>query len=235
MKKVLILMAALFVASTTCMAQSLADLINAKKQQDKLTKEVLDLKPTSEDKKQAKEMKKDGWTVKAGDDPMDVQFCRARMLKNTPMVDDVSGYEGMTVNRYIMWTSIATAGDESTASDQALYDAQSKIAAQLETKIASAIESKKDNQQNNMISAATVNNFHKRSKAIVDVTLSNTQTPVSIYRVLPNYNCQVQVQVAFDKMEIKRKLMQKLREELEQEGDEPFDKIVDEALNSVKQ
>ena len=235
MKKVLILLVALAMASTTCMAQSYADLLKAKKQQDKLTKESLDFKPTSEDKKQAKQMKKEGWTVKAGDDPMEVQFCRARMLKNTPIVDEASGYEGMTVNRYIMWTSIVTAGDESTASDQALFDAQSKIAAQIETKIASAMESKKDNQQNNVISATTVNKFHKRSKAIVDVTLNNTQTPVSIYRVLPNYNCQVQLQVAFDKMELKRKLMQKLREELEQEGDEDLGGIVDEVLNSVGQ
>mgnify|MGYP006371231551 FL=1 len=97
------------------------------------------------------------------------------------------------------------------------------------------MESKKDNQQNNVISATTVNKFHKRSKAIVDVTLNNTQTPVSIYRVLPNYNCQVQLQVAFDKMELKRKLMQKLRDELEQEGDEDLGGIVDEVLNSVGQ
>lgn len=235
MRKVITLMATLFIASTNCMAQSYADLIKAKKQQDKITKEVLEFKPTSEDKKQAKEMKRAGWTVKVGDDPMDVQFCRARMLKNTPMIDNISGYEGMTVNRYIIWTSIATAGDESTASDQALYDAQSKIAAQIETKIATAIEAKKDNQQNNMISATTVNKFHKRSKAIVDVTLNNTQTPVSIYRVLPNNNCQVQVQVAFDKMEFKSKLLQKISEELEQEGDEGLGVIVDEVLNSVKQ
>lgn len=235
MRKVIVLMTVLFIASTNCMAQSYADLLKTKKQQDKMTKEILDFKPTSEDKKLAKEMKSNGWTVKAGDDPMDVQFCRARMLKNTPMVDDLAGYEGMTVNRYIMWTSIATAGDESTASDLALYDAQSKIAAQLETKIASAMELKKENQQNNMVSATTVNKFHKRSKAIVDVTLNNTQTPVSIYRLLPNYNCQVQVQVAFDKMEIKRKLLQKMREELEQEGDEELGEIVDEVLNSVKQ
>ena len=61
MKKVLLL-AMMAIACSVCSAQSYADLLKAKKQQDKMTKEVLDLKPTSEDKKQAKEMKKDGWT-----------------------------------------------------------------------------------------------------------------------------------------------------------------------------
>lgn len=223
------------IACSVCSAQSMKDLINKKKGQDKMMKEVIDFKPTSEDKAKAKKMEKDGWDAKAGADPMAIQFCRARILANTPMMDEVSGLDDATVNRYIMWTSIATAGDESVASDQALYDAQSKIAAQLETKIAKALESKKDNQQNNMISATTVNKFHSRSKAIVDMTLKNTQVPVSIYRVLPNYNCQVQVTVAFDKLEIKRQLMENMREELEQEGDGGLDEIVDEVLGSVKQ
>lgn len=228
------IMVAMLIACTNCSAQSMKDLIGKKKNQDKMMKEVVDLKPTSADKAKAKKMEKDGWESKAGADPMAIQFCRSRILANTPMMDEVSGLDDATVNRYIMWTSVATAGDEGTASDQALYDAQAKIAAQLETKIAKAMESKKDNQQNNMISATTVHKFHDRSKAIVDMTLRNTQVPVSIYRVLPNYNCQVQVTVAFDKLEIKRQLMENMRRELEQEGDEALGDVVDDVLNGIK-
>lgn len=234
MKKVFLL-AMMAIACSVCSAQSMKDLVNKKKQQDKMMREVVDIKPTSADKAQAKKMQKDGWEVKAGDDPMDVQFYRARVLKNTPMMDEVSGLDDATVNRYIMWTTIAVAGDESTASSAARVNSQLEIAAQIETKIAAAMESKKDNQQHNMVSATTVNKFHQRAKAIVDITLRNTQVPVSIYRVLPNYNCQVQVQVAFDKLELKRQILENLKRELEEEGDGALGDIVDDVINQIKQ
>ncbi len=231
MKKVLLL-AMMAIACSVCSAQSMADMIKKKKNQDKMMREVVDIKPTSADKEQAKEMKADGWKVKAGDDPMEIQFYRARILKNTPMLDEASGFDDATTNRYIMWTTIATAGDESTASAAARANSQLEIASQLETKIAAAMESKKDNQQQNMVSATTVNKFHQRAKAIVDMTLKNTQVPVNIYRVLPNYNCQVQIQVAFDKLELRRQLLDNLKRELEQEGDDSLDGIVNDVLNN---
>lgn len=232
MKKVFLL-AMMTIVYGVCSAQSMKDLVNKKKNQDKMMKGVLDIKPTSDDKKQAREMKADGWRVKAGDDPMEIQFYRARILKNTPMMDEASGFDDATVNRYIMWTSIGVAQDEITASKVAVLNSQSEIVAQLGIKIAAAMESKIDNQQDNMISATTVNKFHQREKAILDFTLRNTHVPVSIYRVLPNNNCQVQVQVAFDKLELRRELTERLKRELEQEGDESLNGIVNDVLNNV--
>lgn len=93
------------------------------------------------------------------------------------------------------------------------------------------METKLDNQQISAISANTVEKFHERAKSIIDACLTNTNTVLSIYRITPQNNYEVQIQLAFDKKELSARLKRKMQQELEQEGDEDLNDIVDSVLN----
>ena len=66
----------------------------------------------------------------------------------------------------------------------------------------------------------------------MDATLTMMTPVIHIYRVLPNNNYQVQVQIAYDKKEMKARLKRQLEEQLEEEGDELND-IVDEVISVI--
>lgn len=225
MKKMLTVLAVTLMTVTTGHAQSAVELAKQQRELDKINMSMLNEKPSKDAKKQAKKYAKDGWIVPAGSEAMEKQISRGQLMAKELMADE----NGQAVRRYILHTAMATSGSESAGYAAARNQCQMEIAAMLQTKVAAAIQSKLDNAQNSAINASTVDKFHERGKSIIDATLTMMTPVLHIYRTLPNYNYQVQVQVAYDKKEMKARLKRQLEQQLEEEGDE-LDDIVDEVL-----
>lgn len=226
MKKLMTIIAMIMAVATTN-AQSAAELAKQQMELNKINTKLLNAKPTAQAKKEAKRLKKEGWMVQAGAKAMEYQINEAQLMESELMADEV----GNPVKRYMLQPGQALGGTYNGAYNSALLSAQQSISQLLETKIASAMQSKVDNDQTSSMTTVTVDKFHQRVKAITQATLTRAQTVVILYRELPNHNIEVKLNLAYDKKEFAAQLKRRLQQELETEGDE-LNSIVDEALSN---
>lgn len=211
---------------TVSYAQSAAELAKQQKEINDINMKLLNSKPSKDARTQEKTLKKQGWQVPAGSKTIAKQITETQLLGEELMADET----GNPVKRYIIRSAQTVSGSYNAGVAAARANAQIELAAMLETKVAAAMETKIDNQQTSAITANTVDKFHERAKSIIDACLTNTNTVLSIYRITPQNNYEVQVQVAFDKKELVARLKRNIQKELEKEGDEDLNDIVDSVL-----
>ncbi|WP_293575819.1 hypothetical protein [Prevotella sp.] len=221
MKKILSFVAALMIA-TTATAQTAMELARQQQELNAINMKMLNAKPTKQAKKQAKELKAEGWTVPAGDIDIAQQVTRSQLYSAELTTDE----SGNVTKRYIMQTAQQTAGTYNSGYAAARAAAQTELAAMLKTELVTAMQQKLDNSQNNALTATTIDKFNQRSRMIVDQTLTNAIPVLAIYRRLPNNNFEVQVRIAFDKKELIARIKRNMQQELEKDGDKLYD-IVD--------
>lgn len=229
MKKTIAMLVIAFAALTSANAQSAVELAKQQKELNKINMELLNSKVTKQAKKQAKRYEKEGWVVPAGSEDLEHQVNNVQLLRKELMADEM----GNPTPRYIIQGGQSTSGTINTGVALARTNAQVELAAMLETRVAAALELKESNQQTSSITATTVEKFHERAKAIIDASLTNTRTMLTIYRELPNHNYQVQVQLAYDKKELYARLKRAMQQQLEIEGDEDLNGIVDDVLRGT--
>lgn len=217
MKKILSFVAAIMIA-TTATAQTAMELARQQQELNAINMKMLNAKPTKQAKKQAKELKAEGWTVPAGDIDIAQQVTRSQLYSAELTTDE----SGNVTKRYIMQTAQQTAGTYNSG----YAAAQTELAAMLKTELVTAMQQKLDNSQSNVLTATTIDKFNQRSRMIVDQTLTNAIPVLAIYRRLPNNNFEVQVRIAFDKKELIARIKRNMEQELEKEGDKLYD-IVD--------
>ena len=221
MKKIISFVAALIIA-TTATAQTAMELARQQQELNAINMAMLKAKPTKQAKKQAKELKAEGWTVPAGDVDIAQQVMRSQLYSAELTTDE----SGNVTKRYIMQTAQQTAGTYNSGYAAARAAAQTELAAMLKTELVTAMQQKLDNSQSNAMTATTIDKFNQRSRMIVDQTLTNAIPVLAIYRRLPNNNFEVQVRIAFDKKELIARIKRNMEQELEKEGDKLYD-IVD--------
>lgn len=221
MKKILSFVAAIMIA-TTVTAQTAMELARQQQELNAINMKMLNAKPTKQAKKQAKELKAEGWTVPAGDIDIAQQVTRSQLYSAELTTDE----SGNVTKRYIMQTAQQTAGTYNSGYAAARAAAQTELAAMLKTELVTAMQQKLDNSQSNALTATTIDKFNQRSRMIVDQTLTNAIPVLAIYRRLPNNNFEVQVRIAFDKKELIARIKRNMEQELEKDGDKLYD-IVD--------
>lgn len=226
MKKVLLMMVIAIATTSVTYAQSASELAKQQKELNEINLKLLNSKASKSARKEAKKLIKQNWLVPAGSKSIDMQITEVQLLGEVLMADE----NGNPVKRYIIRSSQAVSGSFNAGVAAARANAQVEIAAMLQTKVAAAMETKLDNQQTTSITANTVEKFHERAKSIIDACLTNTNTVLSIYRLTPQNNYEVQVQVAFDKKELSARLKRRIQQELEMEGDNDLNDIVDGVL-----
>ena len=224
MKKIFSFMVMALIA-TTSFAQSATQLAKQQAELNAIHMKMLNAKPTKNAKKQAKELKKEGWTVPAGEKSIEQQITESQLYGAELMTDE----NGNTTKRFILETAVQTAGTYNAGYAAARANAQAELAAMLKTQIVSAMQGKLDNSQNSSVSAVTIDKFNQRSRVIVDETLSNSLPVLAVYRRLQNNNFEVQVRIAFDKKELTARLKRNMQKELESEGDN-LGSLVDEVV-----
>ena len=228
MKKMILMVAAVLMTSTAVNAQSAIDLAKQQKELNDINRKMLNQKPTKDAKKQAKELKKEGWLVPAGELSIEQQLTKSQLMGEELMADE----NGAPTKRFIMQTGLQTSGSYNAGYAAARTAAMTELAGLLKTELVSAFQQKLDNAQNSSIDAATVDKFNQRTKGIIDQALTNSISCVKIYRRLPNNNFEVQVQLAFDKKELAARLKRNMQKELEKEGDEELGGIVNDVLSN---
>lgn len=221
MKKILSFVAAIMIA-TTATAQTAMELARQQQELNAINMKMFNAKPTKQAKKQAKELKAEGWTVPAGDIDIAQQVTRSQLYSAELTTDE----SGNVTKRYIMQTAQQTAGTYNSGYAAARAAAQTELAAMLKTELVTAMQQKLDNSQSNALTATTIDKFNQRSRMIVDQTLTNAIPVLAIYRRLPNNNFEVQVRIAFDKKELIARIKRNMQQELEKDGDKLYD-IVD--------
>lgn len=221
MKKILSFVAAIMIA-TTATAQTAMELARQQQELNAINMKMLNAKPTKQAKKQAKELKAEGWTVPAGDVDIAQQVTRSQLYSAELTTDE----SGNVTKRYIMQTAQQTAGTYNSGYAAARAAAQTELAAMLKTELVTAMQQKLDNSQSNALTATTIDKFNQRSRMIVDQTLTNAIPVLAIYRRLPNNSFEVQVRIAFDKKELIARIKRNMQQELEKDGDKLYD-IVD--------
>ncbi len=224
MKKIFSFMVMALIA-TTSFAQSATQLAKQQAELNAIHMKMLNAKPTKNAKKQAKDLKKEGWTVPAGEKSIEQQITESQLYGAELMTDE----NGNTTKRFILETAVQTAGTYNAGYAAARANAQAELAAMLKTQIVSAMQGKLDNSQNSSVTAVTIDKFNQRSRAIVDETLSNSLPVLAVYRRLQNNNFEVQVRIAFDKKELTARLKRNMQKELESEGDN-LGSLVDEVV-----
>lgn len=228
MKKMILMVAAVLMTSTAVNAQSAIDLAKQQKELNDINRKMLNQKPTKDAKKQAKELKKEGWLVPAGELSIEQQLTKSQLMGEELMADE----NGAPTKRFIMQTGLQTSGSFNAGYAAARTAAMTELAGLLKTEIVSAFQQKLDNAQNSSIDATTVDKFNQRTKGIIDQALTNAIPCLKIYRTLSNNNYQVQVRLAFDKKELAARLKRNMQKELEKEGDEELNGIVDDVLSN---
>lgn len=225
MKKMILCMAVAML-TTVSFAQSAVDLSKQQQKQNDINMKMLKVKPTKEAKKQAKELKKEGWIVPVGEPTIEQQLMQSQLYAVELMADE----NGAPVKRYLQNTAMQTSGSYNAGYAAARSAALTNIASMMETQLVAAWQQALDNAQSGVITSTTNDKFNQRVKAIVDQSITNAIPMMNIYRVLPNNNYQVQVRIAFDKKELAARLKRALQKELEIEGDE-LNKVVDDLIN----
>lgn len=227
MKKFLSVFAIIMMVAVTTNAQSAIELAKQQAEENAFYKKLLNAKPGKDAKKQAKQLQGEGWVVPVGEKSLEMQIMASMIYAEEFMLDE----DGNRTKRFIQQNGMSTAGSYNAGYASARMNAQNEIAAMLTTQIASAMESKIDNQQHSGINATTVDKFHQRSKAIVDASLTNSIPVVASYRRLANNNFEVSVRLAYDKKELMARMKRNIQKQLEEEGDE-LNELVDEIIRS---
>ena len=152
MKKLFSFIVMALMLITGANAQIAADLARQQQELNNIMRKSLNAKPTKDAKKQAKELKKQGWVVPAGERSIEQQITESQFISAELMSDE----NGAPTKRFIQDTGVSTAGTYNAAYAAGRSNAQVEIANMLATEIATAMHGKLDNAQQNAENATTV-------------------------------------------------------------------------------
>lgn len=226
MKKIFLVLC-LFAFAATNYAQSAMELAKEQKKQNEFYTKLLNEKPNKDAQKEAKRLTKEGWVIPAGKRSIANQIHEVQLYSLEVMSDD----NGIVTKRYIPHTAIVTAGTFNGGVITAKNVAQLEVASSIKTQVASAMQTKIDNAQETTLTAKTMERFNLRAKSIVDESLTDAATPLTIYRRLENGDCEVQVTIVYDKKVLNANMKKKILLEMAAAGDE-LNGIVDQILKS---
>ena len=223
MKKMISLLTMIAIA-TMSYAQTAAELAKQQREQNAIYMKMLNMKPSKSAKKQAKELKKQGFVVPAGEADLEHQITKSQLFDEELTTDE----EGNTTKRYYQHTAISRSGAYNTGFAAARANALTEVASMMKTQLVAAWKTKSDNSEGSSI-ATTNEKFNQRVGGIVDECITNAIPTVKMYREV-NKIFEVQVRLAFDKKELSARLKRAMLKELETDGDKLND-IVDEVLS----
>lgn len=178
-----------------------------------LNKKFQSEKVSKASRRQAKEMKKEGWKVAPGALSLEQQIERSALYQNS-FEDD------MVTPKFVWGDATSTAENYDAGKMQALEQARMNLVGSIETDITQIVEDNQSNKQMGAGDAASVIKTLKASKSFVTKRLGQTIPVMEVYRELKNGNVQVRVQTFYSMDKAREVAKQVIREELEKEGKE---------------
>lgn len=212
MKKILVLALTLTLTIATLSAQSTKDVVKERKALVKASKSELNDKASKAARKEAKRLKKEGWTTAPGALPLDKQLDRSYLIQYE--------FDENMYPKYIIGEGMSVGGNYDAAKMQALELAKQNLAGQIQTEITALIENTIANKQLSAEEVASVTQSVMASKNLITQSIGRTITVVEAYRTLQNKNKEVLVRIAYNSDMAKKATKDIVRKDLENRGDE---------------
>ena len=210
------------------MANVLSSSAQLTKEQQKERKEIaktsksqLNEKASKAARKEAKTLKKAGWTTAPGALPLEKQLDKSYMMQFE--------YDNDMYPKYVMGEAMSVGGNYDAAKMQALELAKQNLAGQIQTEVTALIENTVANEQMDAGEAASLTRSVSAAKNLISQSLGRTIPVVEVYRTLPNKNKEVMVRIAYNGDTAKKIAKEAVRKDLEKRGDDLHKKL-DELL-----
>lgn len=207
----------LLFGATSVFADSVKDQIKERKELAKQSKKELEQKATKAARKEAKNLKKQGWQVAPGALPLEKQLDKSYLMQYQ--------YNADGLPQYIMAEAMSTGGNYDAAKMQALELAKQNLAGQIQTEVTALIESTVANEQMDQSDAVSITRSVMASKNLISQSIGRVVPVVETYRVVNGNNREVLVRIAYSMDAAKAAAKKAIKEELEQKGDELHGKL----------
>lgn len=217
MKKLLIMLLAIFVAGGTVCAQSAKELRKEREVISKMSKSELNDKATKAARKEAKALNKKGWTIAPGALPIEKQLDKSYLMQYE--------YDENMLPKYIMGEAMSIGGNYDAAKMQALELAKQNLAGQIQTEVTALIENTVANEQLSQEQAESVTRSVMASKNLISQSIGRTITVMEVYRTLPDKNKEVLTRIAYNSAMAMKAAQKAIKEDLEKRGDDLHDKL----------
>ena len=192
--------------------------IKERKAVQKLVKQERDEKASKEAKKMAKKYIKEGWIVTVGTLPLEKQ-----LEKSYTMQYELDVNNGMP--KYVRGTGKAVSSSYDAAKMQAMADARTELAGNIQTEVAAIVEERLANQELGKEEAVVVSNAVQVSKQVIAQSIGRVITVVECYRELKNKNCEVMVHIFYNGEMATQAAKNAMRENLEKRGEKLADEL----------
>lgn len=216
-----VFLALAFALSVPAFGQLTKEQIKERNEISKLSKKDLNSKATKAARKEAKNLKKQGWMVAPGAIPLEKQLDRSYLMQME--------YDTDMSPKYIMGEGMSTAENYDAAKFQALELAKQQLASEIQTELAAMIENEVSNRQLGPEQAASITETISKSKSLITQSLGRVLPVVEVYRTLPNRNKEVLVRVAYSMDEARKVTKKAIYEELKAKG-QGLEKDLDKAF-----
>ncbi len=207
----------LLFGNSTVYADSIKDQQKARKELVKQSKKDLEQKATKAARKEAKNLKKQGWQVAPGALPIEKQLDKSYLMQYE--------YDSDGFPRYIMAEGMSTGGNYDAAKMQALELAKQNLAGQIQTEVTALIENTVANEQMDQSEAASITRSVMAAKNLISQSIGRVVPVVETYRVVNGNNREVLIRVAYSQEMAKAAAKKAVKKELEQRGDSLHDKL----------
>lgn len=175
-------------------------------------KKRVDVKISKQAKKQAKQLKKQGWLT-TGSRSLEMQIDRELLMR-----EDKDQQTGESF--YFFGEAKSVGENYDAAKMQAQELAKMQIANQLGAEISALVENNTSNKQLSAGQAASITETVTECKSVINKKLGRTDIVLEYYRDLSTGNKEVYVEVAYSRQEAMEIAKSAIREQLEAKGDE---------------
>ncbi len=212
MRNLIVLALMLLLSVGTITAQTAKEIVKERKALIKASRSELNDKASKAARKEAKRLKKEGWTTAPGALPLEKQLDKSYLMQYQ--------FDENMYPKYIIGEGMSVGGNYDAAKMQALELAKQNLAGQIQTEITALVENTVANEQLSAEEAASVTRSVMAGKNLISQSIGRTIPVVEAYRTLSNKNKEVLVRIAYNSEMAKETAKDIVRKDLEQKGDE---------------
>lgn len=212
---------AVVMSTAVLQAQTQKEVIKERKEMQKFTKSELNARASKDARKQARQLKREGWKVAPGHLPLEKQLDRSYQMQYE--------FEDNGMPKYL-YADVMTIGENYDAAKfQALEIAKLELAGLAQTDVVSLVDSRIGNTELSKEQAASIAETVASSKNLIAKKMGRVLTVVECYRTKSTKNQEVRLMVFYNAVMAAESAKATIREELAKKG-EDLSKQLDQLL-----
>ena len=193
-------------------AQTAKEIRKERKEMSKMTQSELNKKASKTARKEAKRLKKEGWTKTPGALSIEKQLDRSYNMQYE--------FDENLLPKYFTGEAMSIGENYDAAKMQAIELAKQNLAGQIATEVTALVENAVANQQLPAEQAASITQTIVASKNLISQSIGRTVTVVDLYREKSNKNKEVYVQIFYSSDMAMQAAKKVIRDELKEKGEE---------------